>query len=245
MAESIAESYGGGFALLYCLFVFSMTIGLFNVVSAIFVDSTMAAAARKALCTATQRLEDEDRWATNVTTIIKAVLAETPNDPTWGITNEVASLGSLINLDSITSEVVDKIVKVEFDRHIMENLVRCDAVKLSLNELDIDSADHNILWDILDPDHSGLISVLELVDGLQRLRGVPRRSDTVTVQLMMRALQEQVDEIHARVVDVQEKAVSDMGSPRSHSIKSARDSEWTNHSLKSTRDSEWTNTVCR
>jgi len=192
--EFIAESYGGGFALLYCLFVFSMTIGLFNVVSAIFVDSTMANAARKALWKATQRLEDEERWATNVATIIKALLAETPEN-------------SHIDQDSMTSEV-DKIVNIDFDRMVMEKLVRCDAVKMSLNALDIDPADHKMLWDILDPDHSGRISMLELVNGLQRLRGVPRRSDTVTVQLMMRALQEQVDEIHERVVDVHEKAVT-------------------------------------
>lgn len=68
--------------------------------------------------------------------------------------------------------------------------------------LDVDSHDHRRLSDILDPDHSGTIGVLELIDGLNRLRGEPRRSDVVSIDLMVRSLQERVEEVLDRVNEV-------------------------------------------
>merc|ERR1712187_358517 len=62
----------------------------------------------------------------------------------------------------------------------------------ALHELEIDPDDHKNLADILDPDHNGAVGVLDLVQGLRKLRGEPRRSDIVTVDLMVRALQEKV-----------------------------------------------------
>merc|ERR1712110_1142275 len=69
----------------------------------------------------------------------------------------------------------------------------------ALQALDIDPNDHKKLSDILDPDHSGTISIHELVNGLQRLRGQPRRSDTVMVDLMVRALQKMTEDIGKEV----------------------------------------------
>merc|ERR1712232_1190652 len=69
----------------------------------------------------------------------------------------------------------------------------------ALNALDIDAQDHKYLSDILDPDKSGSITVLEFVRGLKRLRGEPRRSDIVTVDLMMRSLHEKIDVVVERM----------------------------------------------
>jgi len=90
---------------------------------------------------------------------------------------------------------INSIVEVEFSRQVIENVLQeDDIVKKALDALDIDPHDHGRLSDILDPDHSGTIGVLELVEGLRRLRGDPRRSDIVTVDLMVRSLQTKVDE---------------------------------------------------
>merc|ERR1712139_4553 len=96
---------------------------------------------------------------------------------------------------------------MEFSTSTIDKIVRekNHRIQEHLDALDIDKEDHKRLSDILDPDHSGTVGVLELVDGLKRLRGEPRRSDIVTVDLMVRALQEKVHEILDEV-----KAVKDL-----------------------------------
>merc|ERR1712083_631274 len=65
----------------------------------------------------------------------------------------------------------------------------------SLIELDIDQADHPKLADILDQDHGGTVTVLEFFIGISRLRGEPRRSDVVNIDLMVRAVQTTAENI--------------------------------------------------
>jgi hypothetical protein len=198
--EYITVAYGGGFAIGYCMFIFIMTIGLFNVISAIFVDSTMTAAATAAFRKRQRRLDDEHRWAGNVCTIIKELLAATPHHS--------------INRSSLRTEL-GSLVEIEFTRQTMDDVINSEddaslRVKACLDDLDIDPNDHKRLSDILDPDHSGTIGVLELVEGLRRLRGEPRRSDVVTVDLMVRTMQERVEEVVERLVElkyIQEKKV--------------------------------------
>jgi hypothetical protein len=197
IAEFITYAYGGGYGLGYCAFVFFITIGLFNVISAIFVDSTMSVAAEMAQKSATERLDNEHRWCGNVTTIIKELLS-TPE-----------CFNERINPDRLGDNIQD-VVNAEFTRGCIEEIIAEPKVKDALDALDIDSNDHKRLSDILDPDHSGTISVLELVEGLRRLRGAPRRSDVVTVDLMVRSLQERVDEVLERIVKLQNNTQQSM-----------------------------------
>merc|ERR1712217_589399 len=58
-----------------------------------------------------------------------------------------------------------------------------------LRELDIADQDQFDLFDTLDVDGNGYIDLEELVAGIAKLRGDARRSDIISVSLMMRALQ--------------------------------------------------------
>lgn len=203
--EHISAEFGGAYAILYCFFVFMITIGLFNVISAIFVDSTMSAQADIATKRAQERLEDEERWAESVATIIREMLIaesqsseRSPDSMDTKLSERAAITGPYLvqNFESICS--------VEFHRDTLDRAVHKDHpdsknVRHALLNLDIDPTDQKRLSDILDPDHSGTVSVLELTEGLKRLRGDPRRSDVVTCDLMIRSLQEKVDDIHDRV----------------------------------------------
>jgi len=64
------------------------------------------------------------------------------------------------------------------------------------------------LVDILDPDRDGAIHILDLVNGLMRLRGQPRRSDVVCVDLMVRSLQSAVARIEHQMATVQRSGLS-------------------------------------
>merc|ERR1712232_1534584 len=67
--------------------------------------------------------------------------------------------------------------------------------RTALLNLDICEEDHEHLHDILDPDNGGTIGVLDLLDGLARLRGEPRRSDIITIDLMVRSLQQSLGDL--------------------------------------------------
>merc|ERR1712139_748 len=65
----------------------------------------------------------------------------------------------------------------------------------ALRDLDILPEDHDSLFDILDSDNSGTMLFDELFTGLEKLRGEPRRSDIVCVDLMLRSIQQNQNEM--------------------------------------------------
>lgn len=188
LAGLIMEHYGFLYIFGFGGFVFFVTVGFFNIVSAIFVDSTMSASAEQALQKKKNRLENYNLWAKNCSTILRALMSALP-----------AQFGSEGN--KTDTAFLQHVIDVEFTRDMVDHAVHHDEdVKDALEALDIDRNDHARLSDILDPDHSGGIGVLELVDGLRRLRGEPRRSDVVAVDLMMRSLQDKCEAVLEEVL---------------------------------------------
>merc|ERR1712139_355979 len=66
-----------------------------------------------------------------------------------------------------------------------------EAIK-SMDALDIDPEDRKKFEHIIDADHSGTISVFEFLSGLTRLRGIPRRSDLVSLEFCLMDVQEKI-----------------------------------------------------
>merc|ERR1719362_2342472 len=164
-----------------------VVIGLFNVISAIFVESTLAAAAKLQASKRRKRLNDESRWALNFVALLRALLVGTRGQS-----------GAIDRMSEgrCSRSMIEDILQAEFHRDEFDRVVHEDqSAKKALIELDIEPQDHKYLSDILDPDNGGTIGVLELVDGLKRLRGEPRRSDTIAIDLMVRSLQPKIDDI--------------------------------------------------
>jgi hypothetical protein len=181
--EHVHAVYGGSYSLLYCFFVFIITIGLFNVISAIFVDGAMSAAFKARESQLQQRLNNDTLMSTNVALLIRKLL-------------DAAHKG---NANKISENIHD-LGQVEIERNVLDQVIQDSEVIQALNNLDIDPHDHSILSDILDPDHGGTVAVLDIMNGLQRLRGQPRRSDIVSVNLMIRSLQDKFEDLlfHAK-----------------------------------------------
>lgn len=174
--EGIQQAYGSVAAVLLCVFFFMITVGLFNVIAAIFVESTLAAANNAQIARKTARMNDECLWATRVSLLIQKFF-EYRGDHLEGRMSD--------NLD----EVADRpIPEAMFQQFMMDH----DVIH-ALNDLEIDQADHKYLFDILDNDNTGSILVSQVTDGLERLRGDPRRSDIICVDLMLRSIQQQTD----------------------------------------------------
>eukprot|EP00929_Paragymnodinium_shiwhaense_P116947 TRINITY_DN8701_c0_g1_i2.p1 TRINITY_DN8701_c0_g1~~TRINITY_DN8701_c0_g1_i2.p1 ORF type:complete len:606 (-),score=171.29 TRINITY_DN8701_c0_g1_i2:329-2146(-) len=195
---NIHDKYGWFATLFYLMFSFSIAVGLLNVISAMFVESTIVAAHRIMHQKKIERLADSALWSENVYDIVKEMLRE--NNRVNGGDPPPETL----------SEIIEDIFKLDIPCNIIEGLVEVkngvpahpEVIK-ALKALDIDPEDNPLLSDIFDPDNGGYVTVADLVDGLRKLRGDPRRSDIVTVDLMIRSMQEEIHEIlqRARAAD--------------------------------------------
>jgi len=178
--EHVTQHHGVGYTFIYGLFLFGMSIGLFNVISAIFVESTMTVAKEHEKGQKQKRLQNDKLWATRITTLIRAMMRHT--DPE-----------SLEN--HLLSELIENVMELTLTPEMFDKVVQDPEAGQALDELDISKEDHRYLSDILDPDNSGAVSVAEIVQGLESLRGEPRRSDIVAVDLMVRSIQSQLQDI--------------------------------------------------
>eukprot|EP00929_Paragymnodinium_shiwhaense_P047978 TRINITY_DN24324_c0_g2_i1.p1 TRINITY_DN24324_c0_g2~~TRINITY_DN24324_c0_g2_i1.p1 ORF type:complete len:663 (+),score=146.22 TRINITY_DN24324_c0_g2_i1:74-2062(+) len=183
--EHVQLHYGIAYTGIYFLFTFAMTVGLFNVISAIFVDATMAAAASMRSKQKKERLTDNDLWSTNIYILMKKLA-------------EHADL--LTEAEGDFVEQVDGLYEMDVETDAMRDIAKDPEVQRALNELDVDPEDHENLAVILDPDQGGSITVVELVDGIKRLRGDPKRSDIVQIEILLRSISTVVQEIKGAVV---------------------------------------------
>jgi len=154
---------------------------LFNVISAIFVESTMKAASNIEIAKRRARFNDPAVWSSGMFTVLQRLLALTGHE-----------------FDRL-SEHVDEISALKIPVELVTVLHEDAEAMAAMNDLDIEPADVERLGDILDPDQGGDVLIVEFVEGLQRLRGPPRRSDVVAIDLMVRSLQRSVAGIHGTV----------------------------------------------
>jgi len=184
--------YGYWYTGLYAVFTFTVTIGLFNVISAIFVEVTLAAATQIQADAKHERLSDTQLWARNITMLVNRLvyIAQTHEEYRDKLPFALRDVegGKL-------SAIVDDVYELELPADIIELMGKDPHAAAALDALDIDKQDHERLSDILDPDNGGTFSIIELVDGLRRLRGEPRRSDIIKVDLMIRSTQVSVQKM--------------------------------------------------
>lgn len=173
--EFVQQDMGTFYSLIYCLFVFSITIGLFNVISAIFVETTMEAAQKMAQEKKIVAHADERLLAARVTRLITCILKRSDQ-----------------NADIKFTEAVDELFEIEVPRSVIDETIKDEEAKQVLDELDIHPQDRTRLSDIFDPDNGGTVALSDVAAGIRRLRGEPRRSDIVCVDLMIRTIQVQV-----------------------------------------------------
>jgi len=99
----------------------------------------------------------------------------------------------------------------DFDMTISKDLfllvIQDPSVQRLFDELEI-PADRAQLFDVLDADGSGGIQVTELVQGLLKVRGDPRKSDIVATLLSVRAVQDMLRRVEEKIL-IHEKKILD------------------------------------
>jgi len=171
----VTEAHGFGFALLYCFTTVFMTFGIFNVIVAIYVENTVAAAKFNDIRQKQHRLTDQKMFTMRVMSLME--LAWRHHENNLAKTSIALLSPEEAALVQITPELFEKLHKMREFQDIMK-------------ELDVTEEAQLDLFETLDVDAGGTLDLEELVQGIAKLRGDARRSDVVSVSLMVRALLE-------------------------------------------------------
>jgi len=200
--EHVVEAHGWAWSFVYAIFLFIVVVGLFNVISSIFVQAALTYSARIAAEEKQARLKDETLWATNFVALLQLLLEPTGLFPQFQF--------AMMNCNTTSSNILEQILHVQIPRHVFQTVVEENVLATeTLTRLDVNIADSRHLADILDPDNNGTVGVLELLHGLMRLRGNPCRSDIVAIDLMVRSLQEKIDDVWRWVRDGKDSVTED------------------------------------
>eukprot|EP00928_Gymnodinium_smaydae_P064206 TRINITY_DN47606_c0_g1_i1.p1 TRINITY_DN47606_c0_g1~~TRINITY_DN47606_c0_g1_i1.p1 ORF type:complete len:647 (-),score=157.82 TRINITY_DN47606_c0_g1_i1:39-1979(-) len=209
-------NYGWFYGAAYVISTMLMTFGIFNLIMATFVDNALSVARRNELRRMRLRLSDQRRQARIVSNFIEKVwyVVHPDADPTHF--DPHVAMHMKINADQF-NELIDD-----------------PEVQGFLEELDVPEDDRRGLFDVLDADGGGMLEMEELLTGIVKLRGDPRRSDVVHVGLVLRSLQDEFRLFRSAALVMLEKL------SRSGSGKGAR----TSAKLAISATDDNTNTTC-
>eukprot|EP00930_Biecheleria_cincta_P095941 TRINITY_DN87829_c0_g1_i1.p1 TRINITY_DN87829_c0_g1~~TRINITY_DN87829_c0_g1_i1.p1 ORF type:complete len:580 (+),score=80.15 TRINITY_DN87829_c0_g1_i1:29-1741(+) len=175
--EKVLPAHGPAYVVFYTACLVIVSIIIFNVIAAMFVESTKEAAERIEREKKRQRLLNEKLLCSRIATIIARMIEISPE-----IQGEQFG-----ELNGKLSDRIDDIMNIEVPVSVVDYAIHDNIIHNALLELDISHQDHNRLSDIFDPDGGGTIPMADLAAGIKRVRGDPRRSDIICIDVMMRS----------------------------------------------------------
>jgi len=190
----LAEEFGLPFILSYVGSYMLVTMGIFNVILAVYVDITMRAAKENDIQTAEAYARESIRIARTTRELLKRFVAAyhafcdmeengTPNHH-----------GSLKKLPSAALLTEDLMTDVAISKELFLLVIQDKKIQRLMDELDL-PPDRANLFEVIDADGSGTLQMAELLHGLLKIRGEVNKSDTVASYLATKACQSMVQEL--------------------------------------------------
>merc|ERR1712032_1448126 len=162
----------------YVICTVFVIFGLFNLIMAIFVETTMANAQAHEYTRRMLKEQEDNRTAVKLKDIITSLFVE-----------RVAMSPKSFEKEHST-ELLNMNPSVDLTK-FLEVVGRKDVQKL-LDDLDIKIGNRFQLFEILDANGDGVLECSELVKGLLKLRGGPQKSDAVASVLISRSIQQKL-----------------------------------------------------
>lgn len=184
----LALEFGYPFMFLYVGCYMLVTMGIFNVILAVYVDITMKAAKENDAVNAEQYSRESIRVAKTTRELLKKFSAAYRlfNDmDTW---KESSSWGARLDLGRAGMFNETEMDKIAITKELFLLIVQDSAVQKLMDELDL-PPDRANLFEIIDADGSGTLQITELLHGLLKIRGDLSKSDAVASLLATRAVQ--------------------------------------------------------
>eukprot|EP00927_Polykrikos_kofoidii_P085953 TRINITY_DN9487_c1_g1_i1.p1 TRINITY_DN9487_c1_g1~~TRINITY_DN9487_c1_g1_i1.p1 ORF type:complete len:653 (-),score=75.29 TRINITY_DN9487_c1_g1_i1:44-2002(-) len=164
----LATNHGWHYAGIYMLTVLLMTFGLFNVIIALYVENTVAAAKYNQMVLKHHRLQNDQVFKEKAKELLDLVV----------------SISRDLEIDH---DGVDPL-SIRISADFFEELCEHSRFRDILCELDVAEENQTDLFETLDVDGGGTLDAFELINGINKLRGDPRRADVISVGLTLRSM---------------------------------------------------------
>jgi len=212
LAPILAARFGLIFTGSYIACYMLITLGIFNVILAVYVDITMKAARENEL-NAEQHERESIRVARLTRELVKKftkayrqekvmILAEYSED----LSPHVSS-ARLAASPGLCEEDDDHI---EISKELFLTVVQDRQVQRLMDDLDL-PPDRANLFEALDADGSGTLHVAELVQGFLKVRGDLRKTDTVATLLATKAVFRLLEHLSENIAELQQDTATLVG----------------------------------
>lgn len=210
IASVMSSVFGWPFVLSYVLSYMLVSMGIFNVILAVYVDITMRAAKETEATTAEQYSRESIRIARTTRELLKK-FAEA-----YRLFHDSHEVGRL-NL-ATTSSTEDIHDNIAITKELFLLVIQDQSVQKLMNDLDLPS-DRANLFEVIDADGSGTLHVTELVQGLLKIRGELTKSDTVATLLTAQAIQGMLADLKSEQARFREVVLQSMAKLRFASVQ--------------------------
>ena len=187
----LADKFGLPFVLCYVISYMLVTMGIFNVILAVYVEITMKAAKETDMQTAEQYARESIRVARTTRELLKKFAGA------YQLFSDAEDT-SKSKLDKLPSHMLFKEDglhdKVAITKELFLLVIQDRGVQKLMDDLEL-PPDRANLFEIIDADGSGTLQISELLQGLLKIRGEINKSDTVASLLATKALQGMLTEM--------------------------------------------------
>jgi len=204
LAEGMRLIYGPAFSVFYVLMTMFITVGLFNLIMAIFIDNVLDNQRTR------KHLEMVDRTA-EIQCRLKHMFIQFINlgeEPEQHVEQDEHGLKRFVSnkthaaidvmatgkhatdiLPSVAREWEKlKEMDVSITKDVFMSWLENQDFQQLLDDAEIDTANRAELFDVLDADMGGELCLDELITGLMKLRGSVTKADIVAIRLKVRYL---------------------------------------------------------
>jgi len=195
----IVNRFGWPYAVLFVVSSILMSVGIFNVIAAIFVENTLAAAKFNSTLQKRQRLLNQQFFSEKVAKLVRIVWTAHVQGIEAQADCMVSALSMQSKLMQMTETDVQEASRLQITPEVFAQLCSIREFRTTLEELDINDETHMDLFETLDIDGGGTIDLEEMVAGLTKLRGDARRSDIVSVGLIVRSIQADLKRLRSSI----------------------------------------------
>lgn len=186
LVTQLSNELGFQFVLPYVLTAMLIQFGIFNLIIAVYIEATMDASKQEV----SPECREQQRYlATHAKVLAKRIVSLVR----FFRGNGYGQLrhGTLHECEDVTEEF-------SVDKTAFQFILNDQVVEATLDSLDV-PFNRTHLFDVLDSDGSGQLTLKEMVNGIIQSRGEARNRDTVACLLSIRSLQAGLSSCHSDV----------------------------------------------
>jgi len=211
VALLLSNQFGWFFVLLYVAGYMLVTMGIFNVILAVYVDITMKAARENEARTSEQHERESIRVARLTRELVKKFKIAVETRQHDEEEDDLSRSPSGMKARSVSGDEEEgPSDQIQISKELFLLVIQDRQVQRLMDDLDLPK-DRANLFEALDADSSGALHLAELAQGLLKVRGELKKTDTVATLLATKAVYATLEQMAEQIMDLRRDVAKAMG----------------------------------